>query len=286
MSVFRNYLYKKGQGIVEYALILAFVVGIALALNGTDIGGAVKTTFDKVAAVLGDKKNYAWALKNLSGLSRDDIKNAAEQDERIKMDQEALANIGKLFLGKNEDDLKKILKNAGLIKTDNSKVNENIFLASYHDNLAADGNGYYTDFAYNGTQFKEGYADLLTAMQGGTPNVDTYSDTVGSTDRYFYSNNMLDDKVGDQYANDRSIRVNLHYGTNDQGEVVVDAVRVKVNRGNSKETNESVKNYYRELDVKVGLNKEAKQTISGDPGAINKKESDSVNNSWYKLDNW
>ena len=44
---------QKGQGIVEYALILAFIVGIAVMLNGANLGGAVKDTFDKVASLLG-----------------------------------------------------------------------------------------------------------------------------------------------------------------------------------------------------------------------------------------
>ncbi len=39
---------EKGQGIVEYALILAFVVGIAvvaLSSDSTGIGGKIKTLF-------------------------------------------------------------------------------------------------------------------------------------------------------------------------------------------------------------------------------------------------
>ena len=43
---------EKGQGIVEYALILAFVVGIGMMLNGSNLGGAVIGVFDDVAAVL------------------------------------------------------------------------------------------------------------------------------------------------------------------------------------------------------------------------------------------
>ena len=48
---------RKGQGIVEYALLLAFVVGIAMMLNGADLGGAIKGVFDDAAAVLAEKKN-------------------------------------------------------------------------------------------------------------------------------------------------------------------------------------------------------------------------------------
>ena len=293
-NIYKN-IKQKGQGIVEYALILALVVGIGMMLNGSNLGGAVKDTFDKVANALGETKDYAlgeiknlaWAVKNLSGLSRDEIKNQATQEERIKMDQEALANIGKLFLNKTEEELQAIIKDNGLIKTDNSKVNNNIFLVSYHDNPNADANGYYTDFSYKGTNLEDGYVDILTAMQGGNPDgTATYSDVIKSENRYFYSNNMLDDKTGDQYVNDRSIRVNLHYGTNDDNKVVVDAVRVKVNRGSST-AGEPATNYYRELDVKVGLGKDSKQTIAGDPGAISKKTSeDTVKDSWYDLNNW
>jgi len=95
---------------------------------------------------------------------------------------------------------------------------------------------------------------------------------------------MLDQSTSTaQWVNDRSIRVNLHFdNTTDR----VDAVRVKVNRGDSKATNPSVTNYYRELDVKVGKDKGWKQTIAGDPGAINLNTSTSVNNTWYDLNNW
>lgn len=54
--------HKKGQGIIEYALLLAFVVGIAMMLNGANLGGAVKGVFDDVAAVLGgDNKQLTYA---------------------------------------------------------------------------------------------------------------------------------------------------------------------------------------------------------------------------------
>jgi len=53
-----NYLKQKGQGIVEYALLLAFVVGIAMMLNGTNLGGAVKGVFDDVAMVLSGGEEF------------------------------------------------------------------------------------------------------------------------------------------------------------------------------------------------------------------------------------
>lgn len=273
---------RKGQGIVEYALLLAFVVGIAMMLQGVGLAGAVKDTFDSVASLLGgEKKGYAYGLEQLSGMSKKAVKEKSSQEERIKMDQEALAKIGEFFLDKTSGELSSILKT---VKT--NAPNENIFLVNYHDGAEVDAETFTTDFNYDGSQFKStGYYDILGMMQGEKPNGQTDHDKVQeSSSRYFFSDNMLDQSTSTaQWVNDRSIRVNLHFdNTTDR----VDAVRVKVNRGDSKATNPSVTNYYRELDVKVGKDKGWKQTIAGDPGAINLNTSTSVNNTWYDLNNW
>ena len=48
-----RYLGEKGQGMVEYALILAFVVGIAVVLSSdSGIKGALNTVFGNVASNL------------------------------------------------------------------------------------------------------------------------------------------------------------------------------------------------------------------------------------------
>lgn len=44
----RNMLKQKGQGIIENALILAFVVGIGMMLKGANLGDAVNGVFDNV----------------------------------------------------------------------------------------------------------------------------------------------------------------------------------------------------------------------------------------------
>ena len=43
-----RYLSEKGQGIVEYALLLVFVVGIAVVVLNTDLTTSIKATFNKV----------------------------------------------------------------------------------------------------------------------------------------------------------------------------------------------------------------------------------------------
>ncbi|MBQ6744028.1 MAG: hypothetical protein IJR05_04670 [Acidaminococcaceae bacterium] len=51
-------LRQKGQGIVEYALLLAFIVGIAMMLNGVGLKDAVVGVFDDVAEVLAGGEEF------------------------------------------------------------------------------------------------------------------------------------------------------------------------------------------------------------------------------------
>ena len=54
-----KYLGKKGQGMVEYALIIAFVVGIAATAFSNGDGGlgkAIRDTFDKATTTLNTLK--------------------------------------------------------------------------------------------------------------------------------------------------------------------------------------------------------------------------------------
>lgn len=56
----RDYLKQKGQGMVEYALILAFVVGVAAFLVGNGgIGQAIQQTFQNVTTTLTTANNNA-----------------------------------------------------------------------------------------------------------------------------------------------------------------------------------------------------------------------------------
>ena len=51
LTSMRKFFTEKGQGIVEYALLLAFVVAIAVyALQESGLGGAIKTNFSKTAS--------------------------------------------------------------------------------------------------------------------------------------------------------------------------------------------------------------------------------------------
>ena len=199
------------------------------------------------------------------------------------------------MLNKNVDDLKTIL---GTIKT--NEPNYNLWIVNYHDNAAANEKDFVTDFTYQNesgkydSHFKKGYADIAAILQGEIPDgiANNHANVQSYNKKFFFSDNMLNDKDGtDKYRNDRSIRINVHY-SEINGKQTIDAVRIKINRGSSKATSPTVYNYYRELDVKVGIGKEWKQTIAGEPGAINLDESNKVDGThegipaWYDFENW
>lgn len=48
-----RYLSEKGQGMAEYALVLAFVVAIIVAIGTTDLSEAIKSAFKKVSTQIG-----------------------------------------------------------------------------------------------------------------------------------------------------------------------------------------------------------------------------------------
>ena len=58
LTSMRKFFKGKGQGIVEYALLLAFVVAIAVfALNQSGLGGAIRTNFSTTASQV---KNFSY----------------------------------------------------------------------------------------------------------------------------------------------------------------------------------------------------------------------------------
>ena len=66
-------LQQKGQGIVEYALILAFVVGLAAYLtNANGIGTAVQTTFNNVTNALTTANNNSQSTTGGNGTTGDE----------------------------------------------------------------------------------------------------------------------------------------------------------------------------------------------------------------------
>ena len=228
---------QKGQGIVEYALLLAFVVGIAMTLNGANLGGAVKDTFDKVAAVLGGEKTYAQRYSEWKNSKNDAIRNAADNNERIKVDQEGLYELVKDLIGKTPEEVNTLLKTMNPTSSVNyvgpqGTTNESskIQPIEYFDN--------YEDNDLVMLQYKQSGA-AIEQMSGQSVDVvannNAYQTT--TTNRFFYSDDMLAE-AGDNYNDTkRTVKTVLTYK---DGVVESAHVWAETYKGNDRRTAEGL----------------------------------------------
>ena len=117
---------QKGQGIVEYALLLAFILGIAIAMQGSGIDNAIANTFARVAHALGvETEQDKWATADINSIM-DDKDSAAS---RLASDRDFLTNIGKHFIGMKRSDVEDVLAT-----TNTSSVLLGNFLESVDEN--------------------------------------------------------------------------------------------------------------------------------------------------------
>ncbi len=259
---------EKGQGLVEYTLILAFCASLYMGANYEDFKQSIRTIYDNVVAVnvtkvygLGDV--YVMALDAWGKKTRSELAEVPDA-HRLNADQQALVNIGKVFIGKSltPSDVKALIKPGDNSYNDNYLLDgKEVVIFNYLDDSSKDiSTGYKGDSRAPQT---------IHWMQGdyGTQNPDgSYSyttDGFDNTTRFFYSDCMMKDKSqvdwgNDQWGNDRTIRVSFTFKDED-GKKVVDSVRVRVNRGDQNKAN----SHYHELDIKITEDYEGQYT----PGA-------------------
>ncbi len=94
MTFIKRYFNKKAQGIIEYAIMLAFVVGLGVTLQGVGIKDNVVSVFDSVATMLagGSENKYAAGLELWGNISYDKLLTESKS-ERIAADLSGLTNI-------------------------------------------------------------------------------------------------------------------------------------------------------------------------------------------------
>ncbi len=224
----RNAVQKKGQGIIEYALLLAFVVGIAIMLNGSNIGGAVIGVFDDVVTFLGGEKTYAEYYTKWHDYSANQLAKIPNE-ERIKADREALAIIARTFIGLTPE---MALDRLGDFTNGNSWSGQSALLAgnategysqgvlvplSYYDNFDQD--GYIRldkNLNYNTVQY------LAPDSEAYLKNNSPVANTTIVKDRLFYSNDMIGSSNGEQ----KTISARLNYKNG-----VVDSVDITARKG-------------------------------------------------------
>ena len=168
----RNYLSnKKGQGIVEYSVLLSFIVILAMTLQTFDVKGSIMGVFDDVVVVLGGEpgNSHAGSSNNWNRMSKSDLMKISN-DDRIAADQESLANVGTHFLGMTKAQVKAELGY--------ENASGGILLGHYKEN--DDGSSSYT--MTNG-------ANTINYMQGDY----SLSTSYDSSQRYMYSDFAISD---------------------------------------------------------------------------------------------
>ena len=255
----RNMVKQKGQGIVEYALLLAFIVAIAMMLNGSNIGGAVKGVFDGVSDVLAGEEQ-AVAAKDWGHMNPDTDFNDANQAERLKVDQKALENFASFFLDKTEAQVKALL--SGVNNNNNGSNNSNDPIGWFVQtpdgavhfltkNLA--GTDEYDFVKSNGSIQKRAYNDVVfNWMQGdygnhGLDSTNGYNLSYDNTNHY-----LVSDYATGQYKLDKDlawgtsknwgpevggngVKLKLTYGTVDDQKVVTKAT-IAIDKGSQTKT--------------------------------------------------
>ena len=259
VNYLKRLLNKKGQGIVEFALLCAFCAAIGLFARDAGFSEAFKESFenskdDLYWAEIKRRTKYSyihyfedlkWKLKK-SG----ELNDPNTSDERILADQKALVKIAETFFGKTENqvlDIMNVFSNATSISTYANEIkcqgangtgfSQIVVPLSWSENTldnntAEDRTKGWIWLDANNNQ------NLIMYLTDDKAKVYDKNDTVNNpsyssesnkktvtTDRIFYSDNMLS-------ANKGRVTMRLHYT-----EGRVDFVDIAVRTGNSNTAN-------------------------------------------------
>lgn len=255
MIQFREFFNRKGQGIVEYAVLLAVIVGLAVLLNDGSISGEVKGSFDDVVAlfrgenVQGQGQSGFVALNKRGKNQLRDYttgQDLVDDQLRIEADQQSLVNIAGFFIGKTEAEVIAAIGNNGI-------NGDGVNILDYKD--------WTEESSYTEGNIKTGLSDckdsvavdrtkgrIYNWMQGDYGGTNGYNSDYDydSGTRYLVSNYMINPNEAtpnsnEKWIDNRTVRVVLKYDSNH----TVSESRVYITRGERTKPNSGI----RELDV-------------------------------------
>ena len=237
---------QKGQGLVEYALLLAFVVGIAMMLNGANLGGAIQGAFDNVAVELGYVRDYASAVKNWGKKSKQELSNE-NKEKRLGIDEEALANLATYFIGKDRAFMQDLLKSDNLAKS-----NQVLCLGWFYGNDQGGTSFDFTDEHFKASKKEQIEQGVFSWLQGDYGE-GGYTTSYNPDTKYFFSEYALDtdkDSISSESYRKGGVKVKLNY--NSDGTVV--GAKVVVDSKNQGSAPSSTKSKGLEVTVTKGDN--------------------------------
>lgn len=234
---------QKGQGIIEYAVLLAFIVGLAVMLLDGGLSFQVKDTIDDVIVLLrGDK--YAPYFQNWRDKSAAWLHENTTPEERLDADKEALAKLARAFIGLTEDKVGELIASYSVnrnnkVQFDNDKNYKegqdgwsNVLVPlSYNKNGLDDATGNYITLDYNGhVEAIKVLSNDAKAYIGKDPNNHYHDNDAALGDRIFYSDGMILGENANANTDDkRMVTMQVHYNNG-----VVDQVKIQARTSNSK----------------------------------------------------
>ena len=277
MIQIKRFLNRKGQGIVEYAILLAVIVGLAVFLNDGSIGNAVQGAFGDMAALLSGEERQeqgqsGFVAYNKRGKNQlHDFttgQDLVDDKLRIEADQQSLANIAEFFIGKTEAEVRAAIK-------DDGRNSDGVNILDYKD--------WTEESSYTEGNIKTGLSDskdstavdrtngrIYNWMQGDYGGTNGYNSDYDydSGTRYLVSNYMIKPNEATpqgenaKWIDNRTVRVVLKYDGTGNSATVSEA-RVYVTRGERTKPNSGI----RELDMTATKNSNgeivSRQTTEG-----------------------
>ncbi len=275
LSAFRIIRNKKGQGIVEYALLLSCIVVLAMVLNGANLSGTVKGMFDdtafSLAGILGgdnqEAKNmqYADYFRDWKGLTSSQL-HGIDNQLRLEADQQALALIAQAFLDKSEAEVGELIASLSAPQSGKDKFynsdnfrdsddkdrgnregwSDTLVPLSYQTNSLdkTDGTGLiHLDQNSNVNTVRLLSNDVAAYGKGQDTNA---TDKTTVRDRIFYSDGMI--TTGSDNANQRMVTLQVHYNSETK---LVDSVNIQARTGNSNNVKRNTNNIVSGLNLNV-----------------------------------
>lgn len=236
---------QKGQAMVEFILGAAFATVLVLLCFGKSswFPGSLKTIYARTWAVLDENPSYGNLLANYGTAPLSEV-TKLDNAQRVAADREALANLGRPFLGKTLAEVKQLMNLSGpsesnLYYNPALERNQGTLLYDYDIRNPSDGlasGEVWTKFS-NGRTAPE---NMIRWMQGDYDhnNTKNRSNQLEQNTRYFFSDDMIyaAGVVGDEGADGGAYNASIRITFTFDEEHRVDSARLWTTR-NQKQAN-------------------------------------------------
>ena len=230
-EVLKCLLTEKGQGLVEFALILVFCAGIGIAAREAGFGKAIDALLgsgerpEYETAAIGSARKIDWGKEPFSGDSS--TFSEANAAERLAWDQKSLENLARHFIGKSKNEIKtKILKNGKSADMGWGERGEEVLLGHFKPTADKQGTVFVPTTLNDGditNIFSWLKGDYNTTRGQVNPNYDGQY-------RYFVSDYSIGQGWADSagYNQEIGVRLTLEYDWSDPNNLVVIGANIAI----------------------------------------------------------